>query len=80
MVAVGRYADTKKLNLEAAGVKTWKNGKIIVEQEQTSTPHIYSIGDCICDKDGTPGLELTPVAIQAGELLSQRLFAGYPNP
>jgi len=75
LAAVGRYADTKNLNLDAAGVKAWKNGKVIVEQEQTSAQHIYAIGDCICDKEGKPGLELTPVAIQAGELLSQRLFS-----
>jgi len=75
LAAVGRYADTKSLNLESVGVKTWKNGKVIVDQEQTSAPHIYAIGDCICDKEGKPGLELTPVAIQAGELLSQRLYS-----
>merc|ERR1712166_461560 len=75
LAAVGRYADTKSPNLESVGVKTWKNGKVIVDQEQTSAPHIYAIGDCICDKEGKPGLELTPVAIQAGELLSQRLYS-----
>lgn len=34
-------------------------------------PHIYAIGDVIYGQ-----LELTPVAIKAGMLLSQRLFAG----
>ncbi len=39
--------------------------------EQTSVPHIYAIGDCIV---GVP--ELTPAAIKAGKLLSQRLYGG----
>ena len=34
-------------------------------------PHIYAIGDVIYGK-----LELTPVAIKAGMLLSKRLFSG----
>lgn len=34
-------------------------------------PHIYAIGDVIYGQ-----LELTPVAIKAGKLLSRRLFAG----
>lgn len=49
-----------------------KNGKFKVnDEEQTNVPHIYAIGDVL---DGQ--LELTPVAIKAGMLLSQRLFAG----
>lgn len=34
-------------------------------------PYIYAIGDIL---EGKP--ELTPVAIQAGKLLAQRLYAG----
>lgn len=34
-------------------------------------PYIYAIGDIL---EGKP--ELTPVAIQAGRLLAQRLYAG----
>ena len=40
------------------------------DSEQTSVPYVYAIGDVL---DGKP--ELTPVAIQAGQLLSKRLFA-----
>ena len=44
-----------------------KSGKIVVnKEEQTSTDNIYAVGDVI---EG--GLELTPVAIQAGRLLGQ---------
>ena len=37
--------------------------------EQTSCDYIYAVGDIL---EGKP--ELTPVAIQAGRLLSRRLF------
>merc|ERR1712070_1177627 len=74
LAAVGRQADTAALNLEAVGVATNpKNGKILTEFEQSSTPNIYAVGDVM---EGCP--ELTPVAIQAGQLLSRRLFA-YDN-
>ncbi len=72
LYAVGRYADTQKLNLEAAGVKALSNGKFDVnELEQTNVKHIYAIGDIL---NGKP--ELTPVAIKTGELLARRLFGG----
>lgn len=72
LFAMGRYALTANINLEAAGVIAEKNGKFKVnDQEQTNVPHIYAIGDVIYGQ-----LELTPVAIKAGMLLSQRLFAG----
>lgn len=38
--------------------------------EQTSVPHIYAIGDIVSEKP-----KLTPVAIQAGRLLAQRMFS-----
>lgn len=45
-------------------------GKIPVVNEQTNVPHIYAVGD-VCEGK----LELTPVAVQAGELLARRLYA-----
>ncbi|KFP55364.1 Thioredoxin reductase 1, cytoplasmic, partial [Cathartes aura] len=49
-----------------------RTGKIPVnDEEQTNVPYIYAVGDVLQDK-----LELTPVAIQAGRLLVQRLYAG----
>jgi thioredoxin reductase (NADPH) len=69
--ATGREADTRKLNLEAAGVKVERDGKLAAVNEQTSVPHIYAIGDVLA---GRP--ELTPVAIMAGRLLARRLFGG----
>ena len=49
---------------------SYRNGKVISgDNEQTSVPNIYGIGDILDDK-----LELTPVAIQAGRLLAHRLY------
>ena len=47
-----------------------RNGKVIAgDNEQSSVPNIFAIGDMADGK-----LELTPVAIQAGKLLAQRLY------
>jgi pyruvate/2-oxoglutarate dehydrogenase complex dihydrolipoamide dehydrogenase (E3) component len=71
LCATGRYADTKNLGLENVGITiNPSNGKIICRNEQSNIPHIYAIGDVV---DGAP--ELTPVAILAGKLLAERLFA-----
>lgn len=71
MFATGRTADTAGLNLQAAGVVTAKNGKFDTVNEATNVPHIFAIGDVVNGK-----AELTPVAIQAGKLLVERLFNG----
>jgi len=77
LVAIGRNADTEKMNCEAAGVKLAANGKVLGDHgdngyaEQSSQDNIYAIGDCL---EGYP--ELTPVAIQAGKVLADRLFGG----
>ncbi len=72
LIAIGRSADTHLLNLEAVGVKTAPNGKVIAQDnDQTSVPNIYAIGDCCAGR-----LELTPTAIMAGKLLANRLFGG----
>jgi len=71
LFAIGRYAVTQGLNLEAAGLKAEANGKFKVDdEERTNVPHIHAIGDVIHGQ-----LELTPVAIKAGMLLAKRLFA-----
>uniref|UniRef100_A0A673TQZ5 Thioredoxin reductase 1, cytoplasmic n=1 Tax=Suricata suricatta TaxID=37032 RepID=A0A673TQZ5_SURSU len=73
LLAIGRDACTRNIGLETVGVKiNEKNGKIpVTDEEQTNVPYIYAIGDILEGK-----LELTPVAIQAGRLLAQRLYAG----
>lgn len=73
LFAIGRDPCTDKIGLEKAGVmKNPKSGKIKVdEKEQTNIENIYAVGDILQGK-----LELTPVAIEAGQLLAQRLFGG----
>ena len=68
--AIGRYADTQQLNLDAVGVKH-QDGKILVSQDtmMTTTEGIYAIGD-VCK--GSP--ELTPVAIREGIYLADRIY------
>jgi len=72
LVATGRYMDLDGLAIGAGSnvpLKTGKNGKLICNNEQTSIPNIYAVGDIV---ENAP--ELTPVAIKAGHLLSHRLF------
>ncbi|OWK63595.1 thioredoxin reductase 3 [Lonchura striata] len=73
LLAVGRDACTRNIGLQTIGVKiNEKNGKVPVnDEEQTNVPYVYAIGDILDGK-----LELTPVAIQAGRLLAQRLYGG----
>ena len=44
---------------------------IVDDKEQTNVSSIYALGDILEGR-----LELTPVAIEAGMLLAQRLYAG----
>jgi pyruvate/2-oxoglutarate dehydrogenase complex dihydrolipoamide dehydrogenase (E3) component len=66
LVATGRHAATKSLNLGSVGVKTAANGKIIGREasgafaEHSSVDSIFAIGDCL---EGKP--ELTPVCCLA---------------
>ncbi|XP_077996537.1 thioredoxin reductase 2, mitochondrial-like [Glandiceps talaboti] len=69
MMAIGREPLTSNLGLENTSVQLNDNGYVIGENEQSTVPHIYAIGDVL---EG--GKELTPVAIRAGKLLAQRLF------
>ena len=69
LAAIGRYPDTKGLNLEAVGIKTNLKGEIFTDNADCSNvDNIFAIGDCAV---GRP--ELTPVAIQAGKMLARRL-------
>lgn len=78
LFAVGREALTDSLGLDKVGVKTNpKNKKIITNFEQTNVDNIYAIGDVIEESSASDrAIELTPVAIQAGQLLAKRIFAG----
>lgn len=67
--AVGRVPMSKNLNLEKIGVKSDAEGYILVDALQnTNIPGIYAVGDV------TGKSQLTPVAVAAGRILSERLF------
>ncbi|HEV7658507.1 MAG TPA: glutathione-disulfide reductase [Allosphingosinicella sp.] len=72
--AVGRNPNTKGLGLEAAGVELGKNGAILVDEDnQSSLPSIYAIGDV------TDRVQLTPVAIREGQAFADTIFGGKPT-
>lgn len=67
--AIGRTPMTDQIGIENTDVKLQRNGNIdIDDQQNTSQPGIYAIGDIT----GQP--TLTPAAIEAGRQLAERLF------
>ena len=67
--AVGRVPNTKRLCLERAAITLAENGAVVVDQQNTtSQPHVFAIGD-VSNK-----MNLTPVAIAEGHHLADRLF------
>jgi len=67
--ATGRIANISKLNLAFAGLKADSRGFLQTDAEdKTSVDHIFAIGDL------NNKIHLTPVAIQAGRKLVDRLF------
>jgi len=74
LFAIGRKPVTDTLNLGSTGVETTARGEIVVDDASlTTSPDVYAVGDII-----TGAIQLTPVAIAAGRLLSDRLFNGMP--
>ncbi len=74
LAAIGRVPHTADLNLEAAGVETGRDGRIVTnEASQTSAPHIFAVGDVTNDHN------LTPVALAEGHALADRLFGNMPD-
>jgi glutathione reductase (NADPH) len=72
--AVGRDANTRRLDLAAAGVRVDRAGNIEADEWQdTNVPGVHAIGDV------TGRLALTPVAVAAGRRLADRLFGGNPD-
>jgi len=68
--AIGRTPTTDKINLAAAGVEVTEGGYVKVDEFQNTTAeNVYAVGDIIEN-----GIELTPVAVKAGRILSERLF------
>jgi glutathione reductase (NADPH) len=72
--AVGRDPNTKGLGLAEAGVELGKNGAVLVDEDnQSSVPSIYAIGDV------TDRIQLTPVAIREGQAFADTIFGNKPT-
>jgi glutathione reductase (NADPH) len=72
--AIGREPANDKIGLDKVGVELNEAGYVKVDKFQnTNVPGIYAVGDNIGK------VELTPVAVKAGRLLSERLFNNKPN-
>ncbi len=64
--ALGREPDTSRLGLAAAGVRTARDGQILINRwQQTSAAHIYAAGDC-CGPH-----EIVHLAVQQGNLAAR---------
>ncbi|PMG30504.1 glutathione-disulfide reductase [Shewanella sp. 10N.286.52.C2] len=70
--AIGRSPSTGNIGLENTDVTLNPKGYVVTDAQQNTTAKgIYCVGDIM---EG--GVELTPVAVKAGRLLSERLFNG----
>ncbi|MEH6463858.1 MAG: glutathione-disulfide reductase [Shewanella psychromarinicola] len=73
--AIGRSPSTGHIGLENTDVQLDAKGYVITDKQQNTTAKgIYCVGDIMAG-----GVELTPVAIKAGRLLSERLFGNMPD-
>lgn len=73
LFAIGRKPLTESLDLSTTGIATNARGHIVVgDDSATECEGVYAVGDVIGKVD------LTPTAIAAGRLLSDRLFNGAP--
>ncbi|QSX33595.1 glutathione-disulfide reductase [Shewanella avicenniae] len=73
--AIGRQPSTDNIGLENTAVERDERGYIITDaQQNTTAAGVYCVGDIMAG-----GVELTPVAVKAGRLLSERLFNGMSN-
>jgi len=83
LFATGRKPLTSPLNLAAAGVAVVDEKIVVDDYCNTSTPGVYAVGDAVTISGQDPKTyphakkDLTPVAIQAGRSLADRLFAGH---
>ena len=69
--AIGRKPSTDNIDIENTDVELSDDGTVKVDKYQNTTAkNVYAVGDI------TGEAELTPVAIKAGRLLSERLFNG----
>lgn len=71
LFATGRTAATSSMQLERAGVRLGRKGKVVGDiNGNTDAPNVFAVGDVLENN-----FELTPVAIKQGELLARRMFS-----
>ena len=74
LFATGRVPNTKRLNLEAAGVELDPKGAVKVDEySRTNVPSIWAVGDV------TNRVNLTPVALMEGTCFAKTVFGGEPS-
>lgn len=74
LVAAGRVPNSRGIGLEEAGVELDDKGAIKVdEQNQSSVPSIFAVGD-VADR-----IQLTPVAIREGQAFADTFYGGKPT-
>ncbi|PIA40186.1 hypothetical protein AQUCO_02500112v1 [Aquilegia coerulea] len=74
LFATGRAPNTKRVNLQAAGVELDRSGAVKVDEfSQTNIPSIWAVGDV------TNRINLTPVALMEGSCFSKTVFGGQPT-
>ncbi|KAF9612284.1 hypothetical protein IFM89_038854 [Coptis chinensis] len=74
LFATGRAPNTKRLNLQSAGVELDRSGAIKVDEfSRTNIPSIWAVGDV------TNRINLTPVALMEGSCFSKTVFGGQPS-
>ena len=73
MYATGRRPNIEGMGLEELGIKSGRNGEVVVDDNfRTSVEHIYAVGDV------TDRVQLTPVAIREGAAVAEGLFNNNP--
>ncbi|KAF5452146.1 hypothetical protein F2P56_027177 [Juglans regia] len=71
LLATGRAPNTKRLNLEAVGVKLDETGAVKVDEySRTNIPSIWAVGDV------TNRMNLTPVALMEATCFAKTVFGG----
>ncbi len=73
MFATGRVPNTEGLGLEEAGVVLDKGAVKVDDDNQSSVPSIYAVGDV------TNRVQLTPVAIREGQAFADTVFGNKPT-
>ena len=68
LACIGRPPNITPLCLDQTGIKVEKNAVVVDEYQNTTVPGVYAIGDV------TNQITLTPVAIRAGRIVSERIF------